>query len=107
MTFADNAATGPTDIYVHAPSYPDGWLVEASDADTTWSQAFDPTTRVLSVTTTDTGGHAHDLRPPDRRADRLCRHAVAPVDPTGPVDPGALPTAPPAVPVPGRPAYTG
>jgi endoglycosylceramidase len=107
VTFADNAATGPTDVYVHAPSYPDGWLVEASDAEGTWSQAFDPTTRVLSVTTPDTGGtHTICVRPSG--APTGCAGTpVAPVDPTGPADPGALPIAPPAVPVPGRPAYTG
>ena len=32
VTFADGGATGSTDLYVHEPVYPDGWVVETSDA---------------------------------------------------------------------------
>ncbi len=114
VTFTDDAATGPTEIYLHGPSYPDGWVVEASDATGTWSESFDAATRVLSVTTPDTGGaHTICVRPEGSAAG--CAGAPAtPVDPTGPGGPadpdgpsGPVPAATPAVPVPGRPNYTG
>ena len=64
VTFADNGATGPTDDLRPRASFPDGWVVEAGDATGTWSQAFDPATSVLSVTTPDTGGtHTICVRP--------------------------------------------
>ena len=114
VAFADGDATGPTDIYVHDESYPDGWVVEASDAAGAWTHTFDEGGRVLSVTTPDTGGtHTICVRP----AGSAPGCAGAPAAPAGPTDPGVgapdrpdagdLPPAPPAVPVPGRPTYTG
>jgi endoglycosylceramidase len=107
VTFADDAATGPTDIYVHAPSYPDGWVVEASDAAGTWTQAYDATTRVLSVTTRDTGGpHTICVRPAGSAAG-CAGTPAAPADPTGPPPTPSVPPAPVAQPLSGRPDYTG
>lgn len=112
VTFADSAATGATEIYVHLPAFPDGWAVEAGDPSGTWSHEFDAATRVLSVTTPDTGGtHTICVRPADAAAG--CAGAPpVPAPPAPPDDPGgspggALPVAGPARPVPGRPSYTG
>ena len=77
------------------PSFPDGWVVEAGDAAGTWSQAFDPATSVLSVTTPDTGStHTICVRPEGSAAG--CAGAPAtPVDPTGPGGRGPRPVAGP------------
>jgi endoglycosylceramidase len=63
VEFADNAATGATEIFVpESRSYPGGFRVEASDA--SFTQTFDAGTGVLSVTTPDTGGaHAICVKP--------------------------------------------
>ena len=107
--FVDSDATGATEVYVHEEAYPGGWVVEASDAPGTWTSAYDPVTRVLAVTTPTTGGaHVVCVRPAEAPG---C--AGAPPTPPGvPGDPGGAPGAPrpvatPAVPVPGRPTYTG
>ena len=82
VTFADSAATGPTDIYVHGGSFPDGWVVEASDATGSWSQSFDDTTRVLSGHRRPTRAAAHDLRAAHRVGRRVCgRPPATPVRP--------------------------
>jgi len=108
VTFADSAATGATEIYVHLPVFPDGWAVETGDAPGTWTSSFDAATGVLSVTTPDTGGtHTICVRPAATAPG--CAGAPPPAVPGGAGDPPAavLPLAPPAVPVPGRPTYTG
>ena len=105
LRFADNAATGTTDIYLNVDrSFPAGWTVATSDAEGTWSSEFDEATGVLSVTTPDTGGdHVICIQPEGVTAACV---ADAPIDPTDPTDP-STPTAVPATPVDGAAAYTG
>ncbi len=81
VRFTDDDATGPTDIFVPVSRrYPQGWKVETSDPDSTWSSSFDEATGVLSVTTADTGGaHAICVKPADAPAG--CT-ALDPVTPT-------------------------
>lgn len=110
LTFADNDATGTTDIYLNPTrSYPEGWMVESADADGSWSSSFDEPSGVLSVTTAKSGGeHVVCVKPvggPDG-----CPVVV----PDAPVSPPATPSTPqapqpavPAAPVNGRAAYTG
>ncbi len=78
VQFADNAATGPTEIFVPGSrSYPDGWVVEVSDPTGTWTSSFDDTTGVLSVTVTDSGtAHAICVKPAGAAAG--CVAAAAP-----------------------------
>ena len=111
VTFADGGATGSTDLYVHEPVYPDGWAVETSDAADSWSQAYDPASRVLSVTTPETGGsHTICVRPTGSSPGCAGTPAV-PAEPAGPGGStgagGGVPMAVAATPVAGRPTYTG
>ena len=105
VTFADNAATGPTDIYVHAPSYPDGWVVEASDA---------AGHVVAGVRPGDAGPVGHHARHRRARTRSACgptglgaglrRHPGGPGRPTGP---GGVRPAPAAPSRPGRAGHAG
>lgn len=65
VQLSDNVATGPTEIFLPVSrSYPEGWVVEASDATGTWSHTFDDATGVLAVTLPDTGStHAICVKP--------------------------------------------
>ena len=66
LTFEERpGARGPTEIALPARRlYPDGWDVSTSDADGTWSWAWDAAREILSVTTPATGGtHTLELRP--------------------------------------------
>ena len=113
VRFSDNAATGPTDIYVGAKqSFPQGWKVETSDPDGTWSSTYDKATDVLSVTTSRTGGaHAICVKQSDAPAgctatDPLPESTTSTTAvPNGPAS--ATAPAAGARPVTGRPAYTG
>lgn len=101
VRFSDNTATGPTEIFLPASrAYPNGWRVETSDPDGTWSQQFDEGSGVLSVTTARTGAaHAICVKP-----------AGAPVgcSATDPVAPAPTPMpAAPARPVVATPRFTG
>ncbi|MBX3313557.1 MAG: cellulase family glycosylhydrolase [Actinobacteria bacterium] len=106
VRFADNGATGTTDIYLNAGrSFPGGWTVDTSDLDADWSQSYDPATGVLSVTTPDTGGdHVICVQPEGTTA--ACA-AVDATDTTDPTDSTTTPTATPATPVGGTGSYTG
>jgi len=51
LTFQDKAGvTGPTEIFLAPHIYPNGYDLQVSDAAGTWSQSFDTTTNVLSIT---------------------------------------------------------
>ena len=117
VVFSDSAATGSTDLVVPASRvYPDGWKVETSDADGTWSSAVtsgaDPGPLVVSVTTPRSGGaHAICLKP--EGAPPGCK---VPVDPptattsttsTTTVPPSAVAPADAAAPVAGSPPFAG
>lgn len=107
LRFADNTATGTTDIYIGADrSFPDGWKVETSDADGTWTSTYDDTTGVLSVTTAKTGEpHATCVMPAATVSECL---AVDPEEPMpAPPAPPAPPVAPGAVPVSAHANFTG
>ena len=96
---------------MHEPVYPDGWAVETSDAADSWSQAYDPASRVLSVTTPETGGsHTICVRPAGSSPGCAGTPAV-PTEPAGPGGStgagGGVPMAVAATPVAGRPTYTG
>ncbi|MEO6988654.1 MAG: hypothetical protein ABI239_08395, partial [Aquihabitans sp.] len=113
LTFADNEASGTTDIYMNPDrSYPDGWVVESTDQDGSWSSTFDEVSGVLAVTTAKSGGeHTICVKPVD--GPEGCPVVVpdAPVaSGDAPVFPGA-PEAPkpagPAAPVNGTASYTG
>jgi endoglycosylceramidase len=95
VDFADNAATGTTEIYLGAANaYPDGWTVTTTDASGTWSSTYNEATGVLSVTTADTGGdHA------------ICVAPVGAADPCA-ATPVSAPTPAPT-PVKSTPAFTG
>ena len=57
VTFRDNSATGPTEIFIpQSRAYPDGFTVGSGDVSTSWSNSFDAATGVLSVTLPHTGG---------------------------------------------------
>jgi endoglycosylceramidase len=101
VRFSDNSASGATEIFLPVSrAYPDGWRVETSDPDGTWSQSFDEATGVLSVTTDRSGGaHAICVKPAGAPAG--CT-ATAPVPPTPPT-----PVAPAARPVAATPRFTG
>ncbi|HWJ96528.1 MAG TPA: cellulase family glycosylhydrolase [Acidimicrobiales bacterium] len=114
VVFTDGAATGTTDLVVPTGTvYPDGWVVETSDADGTWSSTaavgLDPNVEVVSVSVAATSGpHAICLKPAGAAAG--CKVPVAEV----PVSTSTTTTAAPvtddaagAVPVAGQAAYTG
>ncbi|QXC59638.1 cellulase family glycosylhydrolase [Aquihabitans sp. G128] len=110
VVFADDDATGPTDLVV-PPAYADGWKVVTSDADGTWSAEPDPVAGVIHVTTAKTGGaHAVCLVP---EADATPCPVVLPDPAPAPTPTTTAPaatgpgTAAPATPVAGRAAYTG
>jgi endoglycosylceramidase len=99
VTYRDRAGTtGPTEIVVPPGLYPEGFVVQTSAADGTWSWTHDEATGRLRVTMPTVGG--------DRA---ICVRAVA--DPAGcPLDaaPGEEPPAAgPAVPVAGEARFTG
>jgi endoglycosylceramidase len=95
VQYADNAATGATEIFIpESRSYPGGWEVRTTAADGAWSFSFDEATGVLSVTIEDTGSS----------------HAIC-VVPAGSTEPCQLyvPPTPPvsAQPVTAAPTFTG
>jgi hypothetical protein len=114
VRFRDDGARGTTDVYLDGEgSYPDGWVVEASDPEGTWSHSYDPDTDVLSITTPRTGGdHAVCVKPAGAAPGCTPAAPAAPApDPGGP-GPATAPAAadhtpPPARPVLAVPRYTG
>ena len=100
VRYADDAATGTTEIFIpESRRYPEGWVVETSDPDGSWSWTFDEASGVLAVTVADTGGaHAICLKPVGAEPGCLA------VDPIQSVSMPAAPAVP-ATPV--APAFTG
>lgn len=113
VVFTDGAATGTTDLVVPAGTvYPDGWVVETSDADGTWSSTaaagLDPNVEVVSVSVAASGQpHAICLKPAG--APSGCKVPVAEVPATTSTTTTTVPggQATGAVPVAGQAAYTG
>jgi endoglycosylceramidase len=113
VVFSDSDATGATDIVIPSTRvYPDGWVVEVSDADGTWSSTTsgggtDADPEVLSVTTARTGGpHAICVKPAG--APKGCQVPVDPPPPTPTTVPGdGVAPASGARPVPGTSRFTG
>ena len=121
LTFADSDATGTTDIYLNpGRSYLDGWVVESTDQEGSWSSTFDEASGVLSLTTAKSGDeHTVCVKPvggPEGCPVVVAAGPEAPVAPTTPpttpptnppTSSPAPPSAVPADPVDGRVAYTG
>lgn len=67
VVFTDGDAKGTTDIVIPASTYPDGYVVEASDPDGSWSATSDDATAttpaVVRVTVPAGGTHAVCVRP--------------------------------------------
>lgn len=63
LTFTERrGVTAPTELYVGAHRhYPDGWHLESSDPDGSWTSSWDAAREVVTVTTPRTGGE-HTLR---------------------------------------------
>lgn len=63
VTFTERrGVSAPTELYVGAHRhYPDGWHVESSDPDGSWTSSWDAAREVVTVTTPRTGGE-HTLR---------------------------------------------
>ncbi|MCB0972093.1 MAG: cellulase family glycosylhydrolase, partial [Acidimicrobiales bacterium] len=103
VRFAETEAGGPTEIWLGEDlTYPDGWVVETSDAEGTWTSSYDPDTGVLSVDLSATGeAHAICVSP-----DGVPGGCTA-TDPEPEPEPAAPESPPAAVPVAGRPGYTG
>ena len=113
VVFTDGAATGSTDLVVPSGTvYPDGWVVETSDADGTWSstaaEGLDPNVEVISVTTAATGQpHAICLKPAGAPAGCAVPVAEVPGSTTTTTTVPGTGDAPAAVPVSGQAGYTG
>jgi endoglycosylceramidase len=118
VAFRDGTADGPTAIYLdRVATFPDGYTVETTDAEGTWTATYEPEGDLLLVDTPDTGGSHVICVKPEGAPPGCTAEPPTPVDP-GPVDPapttvpdgpapGAPPRAPAAPPVTGSPRYTG
>ncbi len=115
VVFEDSAATGTTDLVIPSGTvFPDGWVIETSDADGSWSSTtaagLDPNVEIASVTVSATGEpHAICLKPVGSPTG--CEVPVDEVPATTSTTtsttvPGAT-QATGAVPVAGQAAYTG
>lgn len=122
VSFANNDAQGPTEIFIpESRIYPNGFVVETTDADTTWQQTFDATTGVLRVSVPHTGGsHTICVRPVGSAPAKACADkAVLPPTTSTTIAPNTTtpdatvptsnptPNAPVAIPVSASPRYTG
>ena len=109
ISFTDGSAQGPTSIYLdREATYPNGYVVETSDANGSWTQAYDADTDMLSVDTPDTGGRHVICVKPQGSAPGCTAEPTAPPSSTTTTTPGSRPnTAPPARPVSSNPSYTG
>lgn len=115
VVFTDGDATGTTDLVVPADTvYPEGWVVETSDADGTWSSTstdgLDPKVEIVSVSTPTTrSAHAICLKPVGAPAGCDVPVAEQP-ETTSTTTSTTVPAggdAPAAVAVPGQAVYTG
>ena len=62
---AREGVTGPTEIHLPTRHYPDGWELEVSAPEDSWSQVWDPQRELLSVTIDGDGSHRIEVRPSD------------------------------------------
>ena len=101
VRFDESEATGPTEIWLDADgTYPDGWKVQTSDPDGTWTSSYDEATGVLAVDLSATGEpHAICVVPADA-PDGCTATDPEPIPPAGDAPPAAVPVA-------ARPDYTG
>ena len=116
LTLRSGGATGTTDIYLDADStYADGWVVETTAADGSWSHSYDADSDVLSVSLPADGGEQTICVKPEGSAEG-CAPVVdddpdpAPTTtaPTSTTRPGGSATpAGPARPLSGTSRYTG
>lgn len=114
ITFTDNDAQGPTTIYLdRGATYPEGYVVETSDADGSWTEAYDANTDILMVDTPDTGGeHTICVKPEGAPAGCESDEPETPTTPTTvptttTVVGNRPPTAPGAQPMAREPRYAG
>ncbi len=66
LTYSDReGVSGATEIYIPASRhYPEGWTLEVSDPDGSWSMEWDAELEIVRVTTTpDSDGHTLTIRP--------------------------------------------
>ena len=113
VTYTDSAASGASEIYLDAQAtYPEGWTVETSDADGTWSHEYDSERDVLAVNVSK-GDSSHTICVKPAGAPAGCTAAQAPTDggsapkPVPSERPSVAGSAPGATAVSGRPSYTG